>query len=106
MRDWNTNSKTARQAQTVLHIILRHYSIDALLSVPRAPEVCWEQPFVHASGCSNVRRRQILSGILPYAERHYNRTNELLVQSYLLDYSLHAMDRHNPAGTEALQAQQ
>lgn len=34
--------------------------------------------------------------MLPYAERHYQRLDRMLTDSYIIDYTLHAMDLLNP----------
>jgi U3 small nucleolar RNA-associated protein 13 len=40
---------------------------------------------------------------LPYTERHYQRIDDLLTQSFIVDYTLHAMDMANPVGKETME---
>ncbi|RHZ70856.1 hypothetical protein Glove_265g18 [Diversispora epigaea] len=76
IRDWNTNAKHSRTAQTVLNVILKNYSSQDLLEI------------------SDIK--ELLDGMLPYAERHYQRLDRMLTDSYIIDYTLHAMDLLNP----------
>ncbi|KAL1922510.1 uncharacterized protein VTP21DRAFT_10049 [Calcarisporiella thermophila] len=72
VRDWNTNSKHSRVAQTILYALLHTYSSDQLVEI---------------SGF-----KEMLIAMLPYTERHYKRADELLTASFLVDYTLHSMD--------------
>ncbi|KAJ1973138.1 U3 small nucleolar RNA-associated protein [Dimargaris xerosporica] len=72
VREWNTNSKRAHIAQAVLNVVLNHYEPEKLLEVPGI--------------------RKSLDALIPYSERHYQRLDHLLTQSYIVDYTLHAMD--------------
>ncbi|CAG8464371.1 1252_t:CDS:10 [Acaulospora colombiana] len=40
----------------------------------------------------------LLDGLLPYTERHYQRLDRMLTDSYIIDYTLHAMDLLDPIG--------
>ncbi|KAJ2792487.1 U3 small nucleolar RNA-associated protein [Coemansia linderi] len=82
VRNWNTNGKFARIAQATLYCILTQYTSDAILSLPSA--------------------KDLISAVQPYSERHFTRLDNLLTDSFIIDYTLHAMDSVNPAGMEAL----
>jgi U3 small nucleolar RNA-associated protein 13 len=71
LRDWNTHSKHAGIAHAVLHLILTHYNMDRVLGLKKA--------------------RVIIEALIPYSERHYNHSLEMLRKSYLLDYTLECM---------------
>ncbi|KAJ1677287.1 U3 small nucleolar RNA-associated protein, partial [Spiromyces aspiralis] len=75
VRSWNTNAKLCHVSQTVLYCILSSYSPDSLLEIPEA--------------------KSIISALLSYSERHFNRMDRLLTDSYIIDYTLCAMDSLN-----------
>ncbi|KAJ3041567.1 Transducin (beta)-like 3 [Rhizophlyctis rosea] len=62
IRTWNTNSKHATVAQCVLNLVLTSFSLDRILDLPKAKE--------------------ILEGLIPYTERHYGHTNQLVTRSF------------------------
>ncbi|KAK9458306.1 WD40-repeat-containing domain protein [Dipodascopsis uninucleata] len=72
IRDWNTNARTSPVAQRLLHTILLAYPPETILEI------------------EDIRRT--LGALLPYSERHYNRVNELLEDSFIVDFTLRQMD--------------
>ncbi|KAJ1963994.1 U3 small nucleolar RNA-associated protein, partial [Dipsacomyces acuminosporus] len=82
VRNWNTNGRFARVAQAVLHCILTKYTSQDLLGLPSA--------------------KDLISALQPYSERHFSRLDGLLTDSFIVDYTLHAMDSTNPVGMEAM----
>ncbi|RUS12640.1 small-subunit processome, partial [Endogone sp. FLAS-F59071] len=76
IRDWNTNAKHSHVAQTVLNVVLRGFSSEQLLEVNNAKE--------------------LIDGLIPYTERHYQRLDDLVTQSFIVDYTLHAMNLFDP----------
>lgn len=72
VRDWNTNGRTSIIAQTVLHVILCYHSVDSLSSIPGVIK--------------------LIDGLLPYSERHFNRFEELVEESYTIDFALKQMN--------------
>ncbi|KAF8930369.1 hypothetical protein EDD21DRAFT_170033 [Dissophora ornata] len=72
VRDWNTHAKNMRPAQTVLHAILRQRKVQEMIEVPGI--------------------KDLLDGLLPYSERHFQRVEALTVRSYVVDYTVQAMD--------------
>lgn len=73
VRDWNTNARTATVAQTVLHAIICHYNTEEL--------------------CNLKELSSCVDGLLPYTERHIDRVEGLIEQSFMLDYVLQSMER-------------
>lgn len=65
LKDWNTSFRNYNVCQTLLSLILRHYSADIILSDP-----------------SN---RQAFLAIQSYTERFFHRIDESLIQLRLLD---------------------
>lgn len=72
VRDWNTNVRTSRVAQNILFCIMRTHNVhDLIENVPGITE--------------------LIEGIMAYNERHYNRLDDLLEESAILDYALREM---------------
>ncbi|ODV58563.1 U3 snoRNA-associated protein UTP13 [Ascoidea rubescens DSM 1968] len=72
IRNWNVNSRHFEIAQKIIKCILNNHHADKLVEIP---------------GLKNL-----LESILPYSERHYSRINDLIDQSYLLDYTIKQID--------------
>lgn len=72
VRDWNTNAKYAYISQRVLSIVLKGYSPNTLLSLPKI--------------------KQLIDSLGSYTSRHYEHCDELLKQSYLVGFTLECMD--------------
>ncbi|KAK0652139.1 quinon protein alcohol dehydrogenase-like superfamily [Cercophora newfieldiana] len=84
LRDWNTNARTAPVAQRVLSALVKSYPAAKFsnLSVKGA------------KGQKSLK--EVLNGLKVYTERHYKRTEELVDESYLVEYTLHEMDSLAP----------
>jgi U3 small nucleolar RNA-associated protein 13 len=68
-RDWNTRARNAHIAMMVVKAIVTTISVHQLASAKNGiPE--------------------ILAGIIPYAERHFDRLDRLHSNSYLIDFAL------------------
>ncbi|KAL7769053.1 hypothetical protein ACKLNR_000437 [Fusarium oxysporum f. sp. zingiberi] len=80
LRDWNTNARTAPVAQRILWTLIRSYPASKFsnLSVKGA------------KGQKSLK--DVLHAIRVYTERHYRRTEELVDESYLVEYTLQEMD--------------
>ncbi|CAB4255173.1 similar to Saccharomyces cerevisiae YLR222C UTP13 Nucleolar protein, component of the small subunit (SSU) processome containing the U3 snoRNA that is involved in processing of pre-18S rRNA [Maudiozyma barnettii] len=72
-RDWNTNARTHSVAQKTIKCILQKQNISELSEIPGIIK--------------------IIDGIIPYTERHFARVDNLVEQSYILDYALVEMDK-------------
>ncbi len=81
IRDWNTNVRTAPVAQKILWTIVKSYPASRLASLR-------PQGKVGAKGSL----KDILDAVRAYSERHYKRVEELVDESYLLDFTLREMD--------------
>ncbi|KAJ1731385.1 U3 small nucleolar RNA-associated protein [Coemansia biformis] len=75
VRSWNTNGRLAHIAQATLHCVLTQYTSQAILALPSA--------------------KDLVAAIHPYSERHFSRLDDLLTRSFIVDYTLHAMDAVN-----------
>lgn len=70
-REWNTLARNSFVALTTLKAIVTSVRADRLAAMDDIPE--------------------ILAGIQPYAERHFDRVDRLFASSYLLDFVLFSM---------------
>ncbi|KAK0615903.1 quinon protein alcohol dehydrogenase-like superfamily [Bombardia bombarda] len=85
LRDWNTNARTAPVAQRILWTLVRLYPASKLsnLSVKGA------------RGQQSLK--EVLNALKVYTERHYKRTEELVDESYLVEYTLQEMESLAPS---------
>ncbi|KAK7747199.1 U3 small nucleolar RNA-associated protein 13 [Diatrype stigma] len=85
LRDWNTNARTAPVAQRILWTLARSYPASRFsnLSVKGA------------RGQKSLK--EVMNALKVYTERHYKRMEELVDESYLLEYTLQEMDSLAPA---------
>ncbi|KAI1117216.1 WD40-repeat-containing domain protein [Nemania sp. NC0429] len=85
LRDWNTNARTAPMAQRILWTVVKSYPVSRLsgLSVRGA------------KGQKSVK--EVLNALKVYTERHYKRMEELVDESYLVEYTLREMDALTPS---------
>lgn len=72
-RDWNTNARTHSVAQKTIKCILLNHNISELSEIPGLV--------------------QIVDSVIPYMKRHFSRIDNLVEQSYILDYALVEMDK-------------
>lgn len=85
LRDWNTNARTAYVAQRILGALVRSYPASRFsnLSVKGA------------RGQKSLK--EVLNALKVYTERHYKRMEELVDESYLVEYTLQEMDGLAPS---------
>ncbi|KAJ2356963.1 U3 small nucleolar RNA-associated protein [Coemansia sp. RSA 2618] len=81
VRSWNTNGRFARVAQATLYCVLTQYSSETILALPSA--------------------KDLIAALQPYSERHFSRLDGLLTGSFIVDYTLHAMDAVSSLDTGA-----
>ncbi|PFH52231.1 hypothetical protein AMATHDRAFT_74295 [Amanita thiersii Skay4041] len=94
-RDWNTSAKTSSIAQTVLHAIFKQRSANDIANAfgDEVKELAFADG--NASAPSNVggtALKELVDAILPYSERHMSRLENLVQESYMVDYVLSEMD--------------
>mmetsp|Transcript_11272 Transcript_11272/g.32553 ORF Transcript_11272/g.32553 Transcript_11272/m.32553 type:complete len:1059 (-) Transcript_11272:149-3325(-) len=75
-RDWNTRARNASVAMLVVQAIFTTIPVERLCATPGIPE--------------------IMAGISPYAERHFERLDRLYADTFLLDYVLSNMGELEP----------
>ncbi|CCX31824.1 WD40-repeat-containing domain protein [Pyronema domesticum] len=74
IRDWNTNARTAVTAQRVLFVLLRSYGAPRLVSLRGVGRDVWD-------------------ALGSYTERHYKRIEELVEESFMVEYTLKQMEQ-------------
>ena len=74
IRDWNTNARTAAVAQRVLFVLLRSYGAPRLVGLRGVGRDVWD-------------------ALASYTERHYRRMEELVEESFVVEYTLKAMEQ-------------
>ncbi|KAM0342239.1 hypothetical protein ACHAPU_009644 [Fusarium lateritium] len=80
LRDWNTNARTAPVAQKILWTLIRSYPASKFSNLS-------------VKGAQGQRSlKDVLHAIRVYTERHYKRTEDLVDESYLVEYTLQEMD--------------
>ncbi|GLB35811.1 putative utp13 specific WD40 associated domain [Lyophyllum shimeji] len=92
-RDWNTNAKTSRVAQVVLHAIVKLRSADDMMKAFQDEQ--GEAAFVKGEvpvQKSTSALKELVDAFIPYTERHLARMNKLVQESYMVDYILGEMD--------------
>lgn len=70
-REWNTRARNCDVAMLVIQAIVSVFPAEKLAAESGIPE--------------------ILAGVTPYAERHFDRLDRLYASSYLLDFALYSM---------------
>ncbi|KAI9658830.1 MAG: U3 small nucleolar RNA-associated protein 13 [Alyxoria varia] len=85
IREWNANARTAPVAQKLLWTVLRSYSPKRLMNLK-----------------GSTRRdgdiREIFDALKAYTSRHYQRLEELIDDSYLVDFSQQEMNQSGVIG--------
>lgn len=86
VRDWNTNAKSAAVAQRVLNTLVRAYPAQRIVALSKCR--------LGGDGGSGVKAggvAAVMKAIESYTERHYRRLEELLEESWVVEYTLAEM---------------
>ncbi|EGW31040.1 uncharacterized protein SPAPADRAFT_142668 [Spathaspora passalidarum NRRL Y-27907] len=73
VRDWNINFKFFELSQKLLAVILNNIAMEKLVDIPGL--------------------MKIMDSIVPYNERHYSRIDDMIEQTYILDYAVEQMNK-------------
>lgn len=97
VRDWNTTAKTSNIAQMVLYAILKlrpssdiqkaFHSGDFLVNMADLPSES-----IPAAKKNSDGMKEVIEALIPYSERHFNRIERLIQDSYILDFLIGEMD--------------
>jgi len=91
VRDWNTNTRTVAVAQTVLNLVMRAYDVSRLVEM--AGKRSGESGKVDKDGKGRKSRgdgmtvKEIVEVVERYTEKHYVRVDELVAETYLVEYT-------------------
>ncbi|CAO1622308.1 unnamed protein product [Parajaminaea phylloscopi] len=99
IRAWNASTRTAGTAQNVLHCLLRSYSADEILDAfeqqqqQQAPSRKAQTQGLHGGRKAPLIASlpELLGGLIPFSERHYNRAERTLIESSVLEYTVRMM---------------
>ena len=92
IRDWNTNARTASVAQRVLSVLVRSYPASKFVDV-RVGGGAGGGGGGRAGGRGGAAAvKDLLDALRVYTERHYRRLEDLLDESFLVDFTLREMD--------------
>lgn len=80
IRDWNSNAKTASVAQRILNCLLKSYSTNTWMQMAKERKI------------GGSAMRDLLRALEVYTERHFRRIDELMDESFLVEYTLREMD--------------
>ena len=80
IRDWNSNARTAPVAQRILNCLLKGYPIGIWTQMAKERKI----------GGSGMK--DMLRALEVYTERHFRRMDDLVDESFLVEYTLREMD--------------
>ena len=92
LRDWNTNARTCGVAQRVLAVLLKRYPAGKFVELDDR----WKNS--KNGGDKKLKRekgmmmRDLMEAVERYTERHYGRIEDLVGESYLVEYTLREME--------------
>ena len=85
IRDWNTNARTAPVAQRILWTLVKSYPATSFTALRNARG---------RGGIKGGSLKEVLDALKAYTERHYKRMEDLVNESYLIEYTLREMDEN------------
>ncbi|KAJ9606325.1 U3 small nucleolar RNA-associated protein 13 [Cladophialophora chaetospira] len=99
VRDWNTNARTAPVAQRILNCLLKSYPKSTFVDMAREKRVIGrtstdfgETGRLRSKGRGSTDMQSLLRALEVYTDRHFKRMEELVDESYLIEYTLREMD--------------
>ncbi|KAF9884161.1 U3 small nucleolar RNA-associated protein 13 [Aspergillus nanangensis] len=87
LRDWNTNARTSRVSQRILFALFRSYPASTFIELATS-----SMSKRRKDGRTTAAMKDILQALAAYTERHYRRIEELVDDSYLVEWVLGEMD--------------
>ncbi|KUL86094.1 hypothetical protein ZTR_07742 [Talaromyces verruculosus] len=93
LRDWNTNARTAKVAQRILYTLVRSYPASTFIELAnRPPPAAATQGKRSRKDVGGLSLKEIFSALSSYTDRHYRRVEELVDESYLVEWILDEME--------------
>lgn len=92
VRDWNTNARTAKVAQRILYALVRSYPASTFTELASGPPPAMAAGKAGRKVGKNTAMKEVLGALSAYTDRHYRRIEELVDESYLVEWILDEMD--------------
>ncbi|KAH8693624.1 small nucleolar ribonucleoprotein complex subunit [Talaromyces proteolyticus] len=92
IRDWNTNARTAKVSQRILYALVRSYPASTFVELASRPPPAAAQGKRSSKFASSTALKEVFSVLSAYTDRHYRRVEELVDESYLVEWILDEMD--------------
>ncbi|KAF5014109.1 hypothetical protein F66182_15031, partial [Fusarium sp. NRRL 66182] len=93
LRDWNTNARTAKVAQRILYTLVRSYPASTFIELAnRPPPAAATQGKRSRKDVGGLSLKEIFNALSSYTDRHYRRVEELVDESYLVEWVLDEME--------------
>ena len=106
VRDWNTNARTAPVAQQILWVLVKSYPAARFVELSKS----WRRPGsgsggdsaghmdttasrFAAKGAHPANLLDLFDALKAYTQRHYERVDDLVDESYVIEYTLREMDQ-------------
>ncbi|KAL1958762.1 hypothetical protein VTO42DRAFT_3881 [Malbranchea cinnamomea] len=87
LRDWNTNAKTSAVSQRILYALFKSYPASTFIELADR-----RHSLPGRKSGPTPALKDILHALAAYTERHYKRIEELVDESYLVEWVLGEMD--------------
>ncbi|EED15266.1 small nucleolar ribonucleoprotein complex subunit, putative [Talaromyces stipitatus ATCC 10500] len=93
LRAWNTNVRTAKVAQRILYTLVRSYPASTFIELAnRPPPAAVTQGQRSRKDVSGLSLKEVFNALSSYTDRHYRRVEELVDESYLVEWILDEME--------------
>jgi U3 small nucleolar RNA-associated protein 13 len=92
LRDWNTNARTAKVAQRILYALVRSYPATTFVELASRPPPAAARGKRSGKFAGNTALKEVFGALSAYTDRHYRRVEELVDESYLVEWILDEMD--------------
>ncbi|KZS93303.1 U3 small nucleolar RNA-associated protein [Sistotremastrum niveocremeum HHB9708] len=92
IRAWNVNARTSGVAQFILHAILKLRPFGEIVAAYEIYQKETTAGQLESIGKDKIKIQDVLEGLIPYTERHLNRLDRLVQESYVVDLILGEMD--------------
>ncbi|KAF4550270.1 Utp13 specific WD40 associated domain-containing protein [Elsinoe fawcettii] len=101
IRDWNSNARTARVAQRIMHALFRLYPKDKFVQLRKKrqpkPDLAGNLADLSLDGDmkpagKNESIKDVLDGLKAYTDKHYARLEKMAEEQYVLMWTLQMMD--------------
>jgi U3 small nucleolar RNA-associated protein 13 len=93
LRDWNTNARTAKVAQRILYTLVRSYPATTFIELAnRPPPATATQGKRSRKDVGGLSLKDVFNALSSYTDRHYRRVEELVDESYLVEWILDEME--------------